>query len=92
MSERVVRWSQKLLDLSLRNRLLNVRDGKLVLPLFCRDIATLEDRLATSENVRIETGDPEDGFLVSNVTPAFSSSRTAFVLAAPLSFLDIISV
>jgi len=75
MSERVVRWSQKLLDLSLRNRLLNVRDGKQVLPLFCRDIATLEDRIASSETVPIETGDPEDGFLVSNVTPDETKKR-----------------
>ncbi len=75
MSERVVRWSQKLLDLSLRNRLLNVRDGKQVIPLFCRDIATLEDRLATQETVAIETGAPEDGFLVSNVTPEETKKR-----------------
>ena len=31
---RVSRWTQKLLDLSLRNRLLNVRDSKCVLPLY----------------------------------------------------------
>ena len=28
---RVVRWTQKLLDLSLRNRLLNARDSKQIL-------------------------------------------------------------
>ncbi len=75
MSERVVRWSQKLLDLSLRNRLLNVRDGKQVIPLFCRDIATLEDRLASADTIQVETGDPEDGFLVSNVTPEETEKR-----------------
>ena len=30
---RVSRWTQKLLDLSLRNRLLNARDSKQILPL-----------------------------------------------------------
>ena len=75
MSERTDRWSKKLLDLSLRNRLLNVRDSKQVLPLFCRDIATFEDRLASEEVVPIETGDPEDGFLVSNVTPEETQKR-----------------
>ena len=44
---RVSRWTQKLLDLSLRNRLLNVRDSKCVLPLACRDVSLLEDKLAS---------------------------------------------
>lgn len=51
---RVARWSQKLLDLSLRNRLLNVRDGKLVLPIVCPDIAALEDHLAADVSVTIK--------------------------------------
>ena len=51
MPARVVRWTQKLLDLSLRNRLLNVRDVKQVLPLACRDVARLEDQLASDETV-----------------------------------------
>ena len=65
---RVRRWTQKLLDLSLRNRLLNVRDGKQFIPLFCRDVCTLEDRLAESETVQLEQGDPEDAFLASTLT------------------------
>ena len=65
---RVRRWTQKLLDLSLRNRLLNVRDGKQFIPLFCRDVCTLEDRLAESETVQLEQGDPEDVFLASTLT------------------------
>ena len=65
---RVRRWTQKLLDLSLRNRLLNVRDGKQFIPLFCRDVCTLEDRLAESETVQLEQGDPEDAFLASMLT------------------------
>ncbi len=43
---RVLRWQQKLLDLSLRNRLLNVRDTRLVIPITCPDIALLEDHVA----------------------------------------------
>ncbi len=48
-SGRVARWSQKLLDLSLRNRLLNVRDTKQVIPVVCSDITLLEDKIAADE-------------------------------------------
>ncbi len=53
-ADRVTRWSQKLLDLSLRNRLLNVRDTKQVLPLVCSDVAALEDRLAEDRMVSLD--------------------------------------
>ena len=43
---RIERWQRKLLDLSLRNRLLNYRDSLQTLPLRCPNIATLEDDLA----------------------------------------------
>jgi hypothetical protein len=49
-SGRIARWTQKLLDLSLRNRLLNVRDTKYVIPIACPDITVLEDRLAANES------------------------------------------
>ncbi len=48
-SGRVARWSRKLLDLSLRNRLLNVRDTRQVIPIVCSDITVLEDRIAADE-------------------------------------------
>ena len=35
---RVIRWTNKLLDLSRRNRLLNVRDTKLIIPVACPNI------------------------------------------------------
>ena len=43
---RIDRWSKKLLDLSLRNRLLNVRDTRQIIPVICPDIGKLEDALA----------------------------------------------
>jgi very-short-patch-repair endonuclease len=43
---RLDRWRRKLLDLSLRNRLLNFRDTKKTLPLLCPDLGQLEDMLA----------------------------------------------
>ena len=50
---RVRRWTQKLLDLSLRNRLLNVRDTKQVIPIACTDITALEDKLAADETISV---------------------------------------
>ncbi len=43
---RIERWQRKLLDLSLRNRLLNFRDSKQTVPFRCPDVGSLEDALA----------------------------------------------
>jgi hypothetical protein len=56
---RVVRWTQKLLDLSLRNRLLNARDSKQILPLAVDDVASLEDRLSADQAVAVEPSDSQ---------------------------------
>ena len=56
---RVVRWTQKLLDLSLRNRLLNARDSKQILPLAVDDVASLEDRLSADQSVAVEPSDSQ---------------------------------
>ena len=52
-SGRVRHWTQKLLDLSLRNRLLNVRDTQQVIPIACSDITTLEDKIAADESISL---------------------------------------
>ena len=52
---RVEQWKRKLLDLSLRNRLLNCRDGRQFLPLACADVAKLEDRLSAMAVVPVES-------------------------------------
>ena len=49
---RIERWQRKLLDLSLRNRLLNYRDSKQTLPLLCPNVAHLEDELAGGEKFK----------------------------------------
>ena len=72
---RINRWCQKLLDLSLRNRLLNVRDVKQMIPLFCRDLEGLEDRLAGDAAVPVQTGDPTEALLVSGVTAEETKKR-----------------
>ncbi|GIW72126.1 MAG: hypothetical protein KatS3mg102_1668 [Planctomycetota bacterium] len=45
-ADRLERWQRKLLDLSLRNRLLDLRDSRQVVPLAEVDLAALEDALA----------------------------------------------
>ncbi len=49
---RIERWQRKLLDLSLRNRLLNFRDSKQTVPLRCPSVAGLEDELAAGKKFR----------------------------------------
>jgi very-short-patch-repair endonuclease len=45
-ASRLERWKRKLLDLTMRNRLLNFRETNKTLPLLCPDLASLEDALA----------------------------------------------
>ena len=50
--DRIERWQRKLLDLSLRNRLLNYHDSKQTLPLRCPSVAAFEDELAAGKKFR----------------------------------------
>ena len=50
---RIDRWQKKLLDLTLRNRLLNFPDSKKTMPFVCTDVAYLEDRLAGGAAIRV---------------------------------------
>ena len=50
---RIDRWQKKLLDLTLRNRLLNFPDSKKTIPFLCTDVAYLEDRLAHGAAIRV---------------------------------------
>ena len=50
---RIERWQRKLLDLSMRNRLLNFISSKQAVPVVCPNIAALEDRLADGVRMRL---------------------------------------
>lgn len=50
---RIDRWQRKLLDLSLRNRLLNFKSTKQSVPIVCPDISRLEDLLACGTLLRL---------------------------------------
>jgi len=51
--ERIETWKRRLLDLSLRNRLLSIPKKGKVVRLLCGDIARLEDELAEGQTYRI---------------------------------------
>ena len=51
---RLVRWKEKLLDLSLRNRLLNFRETKKSIQILCPDLAQMEDSLALGRSFQIK--------------------------------------
>jgi hypothetical protein len=53
--ERLDRWKRSLLDLSKRNRLLNLRESRTSIPIFCPDPARLEDKIAAGKRIRIIT-------------------------------------
>ena len=51
--DRLDRWCRKLLDLTMRNRLLNFRPGKKTVPLLCPDAGRLEDELSEGGVFRV---------------------------------------
>lgn len=50
---RIDRWQKKLLDLTLRNRLLNFPDSRKTIPFLCTDVGYLEDRLVKGAAIRL---------------------------------------
>lgn len=51
---RLEQWQRRLLDLSLRNPLLSLRDSKVAIPLLSPDPAALEDLLASGKSFAID--------------------------------------
>ena len=65
---RIERWQSKLLDLSLRNRLLNFRATSQTVPCRVPDVALLEDALAAGKQFKIVSlmdEEPTDGHRIS---------------------------
>lgn len=51
--DRLSKWKRKLLDLSFRNKLINLVDGKSTLPVGLQDCEALEDVLSSGETLKI---------------------------------------
>lgn len=78
---RIERWKTRLLDLSLRNRLLNHRDSKTVLPLLGSVPGVIEDVLTSKGELELvaRTGQVEDEEL--HVNGQLTNGRLAVALA-----------
>ena len=63
---RVEQWKNKLLDLSRRNRLINISKRTVSLPIYCPDLELLKDRLAAGKSFR---------FITPSQTPFASQER-----------------
>lgn len=48
-----LQWERKLLDLSMRNMLINLRFTKAVVPLLCNNVSSLEDALTDGEEFQV---------------------------------------
>ena len=52
---RLVKWQQRLLDLSFKNKFLNFRETKLSIPLLFHNAAVLEDQLAAGKRFQVNS-------------------------------------
>ncbi|SCY63061.1 DUF3320 domain-containing protein [Butyrivibrio sp. INlla14] len=50
---KLTQWERKLLDLSMRNMLINLRFTKAVVPLLCSNVSVLEDALSDGEEFQV---------------------------------------
>lgn len=74
-AERLDRWKRSLLDLSKRNRLLNLRPSATAIPIFCPDPAKLEDKIAEGKRISIITP-PERRTPEGDIDPGLYRLRT----------------
>lgn len=87
-AERLERWKRSLLDLSKRNRLLNLRLSATAIPIFCPNAALLEDKIAAGGRIRMITppdrhtaeGEPDGGLYHLRTGEDFSERFAAEAL------------
>jgi very-short-patch-repair endonuclease len=79
-AERVEQWKRRLLDLSKRNRLLNLRDSGMAIPIFCPDPAGLKERIAAGRRISI-VPPPENLAVAAKPDPQLRLLRTGDDLA-----------
>ncbi len=76
---RIERWQSKLLDLSLRNRLLNFKPTKQTVPCLIADVSSLKDALAAGKSFKICPLLEEDPIGARQVSP---EEREAIISSA----------
>ena len=63
---RIDNWKRKLLDLTLRNRLLSFKESKQTIKLFCKDLELLEDNIAEYKSFKIKENSKKMNELANN--------------------------
>ena len=86
---RIERWQRKLLDLSLRNRLLNFRDGRGSVPFLCTDMAAFEDRLAGGANATPVAMEEAESLPAEEIARRAAQAQERGRLASPLPVADL---
>lgn len=77
---RVEQWRRKLLDLTVRNRLLHTKPSSTALRLICPDVARLEDLLADGAKIRIKPAPTLEGLGAGGRDADLHEARTGEVL------------
>ncbi|HWQ86889.1 DUF3320 domain-containing protein [Brevundimonas sp.] len=77
---RVDQWRRKLLDLTVRNRLLHTKPSSTALKLICPDVARLEDLLADGAKIRIKPVPALEGFGAGGRDADLHQARTGEAL------------
>jgi len=75
-AERLERWKRSLLDLSKRNRLLNLRPSNTTIPIVCPDPGLLEDKLAAGTRIDVTAPPPPRTNADGDVESALQRLRT----------------
>ncbi|CAD5379429.1 conserved hypothetical protein [Pseudomonas sp. OF001] len=79
---RLAQWQRRLLDLSLRNPLLNLRDSKVAIPLLSPDPAALEDLLADGRSFAVDPLPRRPASAEGPATPEEAAGQAQAALAA----------
>ena len=79
---RLEQWQRRLLDLSLRNPLLSLRDSKVAIPLLAPDPAALEDLLAGGKAFAIDPLPKRTASVAGSANPEDAAAQAQIVLAA----------
>ena len=81
-------WERKLLDLSLRNNLLNMRMGKNCLPYNHPDIAQLEDEMADGRELLIEKKELKGLYRAVRINMEETGANTLFLTLGTLKWQE----
>ena len=101
-NNRISRWVQNLLDLTLRNRLLNLKDASFTMELICTDAADIEDRLVSgslplknfkeseydTRQYRSAKTDPDTGEVLEDESEDAASNQKAKKLPSTALFVN----